>query len=59
MLFTFRTLSGEWDDQARAEAKAAIAAFNAGAGGRRRRRDGGDRPRAEVRATDLERPSAF
>ena len=33
MLLTFRTLSGEWADQARAEAKAAIAAANAGAGG--------------------------
>jgi hypothetical protein len=30
MLVTFRTLSGEWADQARAEAKAAIEAFNAG-----------------------------
>jgi hypothetical protein len=33
MLVTFRTLSGEWADQARVEAKAAIEAFNAGAGG--------------------------
>jgi hypothetical protein len=33
MLVTFRRLSGEWADQARAEAKAAIAASNAGAGG--------------------------
>ena len=33
MLLTFRTLSREWADQARAEAKAAIAAFDAGAGG--------------------------
>ena len=32
MLVTFRTLSGEWADQARVEAKAAIEAFNAGAG---------------------------
>ena len=32
MLLAFRTLSGEWADQARAEAKAAIAAFNACAG---------------------------
>ena len=30
VLLTFRTLSGEWADQARAEAKAAIAAFNVG-----------------------------
>jgi hypothetical protein len=33
VLLAFRTLSGEWADQARAEAKAAIAAYNAGAGG--------------------------
>jgi hypothetical protein len=31
VLLAFRTLSGEWADQARAEAKTAIAAFNAGA----------------------------
>jgi hypothetical protein len=33
MLVTFRRLSGGWADQAQAEAKAAIAASNAGAGG--------------------------
>ena len=33
MLVTFRTLSGEWADQARAEARVALAAFEAGAGG--------------------------
>jgi hypothetical protein len=33
VLLAIRALSGEWADQARAEAKAAIAAFNAGAGG--------------------------
>ena len=32
MLLTFRALSGEWADQARAEAKAAIATANAGGG---------------------------
>jgi hypothetical protein len=32
MLLTFRTLFGEWADQARAEAKAAIATANAGGG---------------------------
>ena len=32
LLLAFRTLSVEWADQARAEAKAAIAAYNAGAG---------------------------
>ena len=32
VLLAFRSLSGEWADQARAEAKAAIAAYNAGAG---------------------------
>ena len=37
MLLTFRALSREWADQARAEAKAAIAAFDAGAAARRRR----------------------
>jgi hypothetical protein len=38
MLVTFRTLSGEWADQARVEAKAAIEAFNAGAGDATERR---------------------
>ena len=33
MLVTFRRLSGEWADRARAEARAALAAFEAGAGG--------------------------
>jgi hypothetical protein len=33
MLLTFRTLSREWADQARADAKAVIAAVNAGDGG--------------------------
>ena len=32
MLLTFRALSGEWADQARPEAKAAIATANAGGG---------------------------